>query len=249
MSTTPANDDARPKGRVNISDQDLEAYVADRLGAGRRLEVEGFLACNPDLAARVMTERHRRGRRQGGFQAGLLRPSWGRVAAAGVAACVMSAAVGWHAAAQPPVTAHWREADGDAAPRYVEDALESRLAARVRAVMVSQTDTPVLDAAEVERALKVRIPRLPEGWRVVDAQIYPSDDGPALNVIVTTALGGRLHLFVVKANASVSASPVLARNGRDAVAYWERGASAYVLLADSPGVDLLQEARTLARSG
>ncbi|WP_337188608.1 hypothetical protein [Phenylobacterium sp.] len=245
MSTTPANDDARPKGRLNISDQDLEAYVADRLGDGRRLEVEGFLACNPDLAARVMTERHRRGRRQ----TGRLGPSWGRVAAAGVAACVMSAAVGWHAAAQPPVTAHWREADGDAAPRYVEDALESRLAARVRAVMVSQTDTPVLDAAEVERTLKVRIPRLPEGWRVVDAQIYPSDDGPALNVIVTTVPGARLHLFVVKANASVSASPVLARNGRDAVAYWERGVSAYVLLADSPGVDLLQEARTLARSG
>ncbi|MDZ4373716.1 MAG: hypothetical protein U1C74_20165 [Phenylobacterium sp.] len=229
-----------------ISDQDLAGYVADRLPAGRRREVEGFLACNPDLAARVMTERHRRG---GSRPTPRRRVLWSQVVAAGVVACVVSGAVGWHAAAQPPVTAHWLEADGDAAPRYVEDALESRHAARVRATMISQTDTPTLDAVEVERVIKVRTPRLPAGWRVVDAQVYPSDDGPALNVVVTTADGRRLNLFAVKADASISAAPVLAHRGRESVAYWERGASAYVLMSESADADLLQEARTLAASG
>jgi len=244
MRTTPANDDSRPGGRIVISDQDLAAYVTDGLGPSRRLEVEGFLACNPDVAARVMTERHRRGR-----AAPTRRTGWRQIALAGLMVCLVSGTVGWHAAAQPPVTAGWREADGDAAPRYVEDALESRHASQVRAAMASQTDSPRLDAAEIERALKVRAPRMPPGWRLVDAQVYPSDDGPALNLVVVTSEGRRLNLFTVKADAAVSASPVTAHRGRDAVAYWEDGASAYVLMADEGDGHLLQEAQTLAAMG
>jgi anti-sigma factor RsiW len=244
MRKTPANDDARSSGRLEISDRDLADYVDDRLSAERRVAVEGFLACNPDLAAGVMRARHRRAR--GG---GPRRAAWSHVAAAGFAACLLSGTVGWHAAAQPPVTADWREADGDAAPRYVEDALESRRAAQVRAAMLSQADSPNLDAVEVERALKVRAPQLPLGWRLVDVQVYPSDDGPALNLVVLTADRRRLNLFAVKADAEVSAMPVLAQNGRETVAYWERGVSAYVLLPDADDGDLLSDARALAGRG
>lgn len=244
MRKTPANDDARSAGRLEISDRDLADYVSDRIAPERRATIEGFLACNPDMAARVMSERHRRAR--GGSAR---RVPWRSIAAAGVAACLLSGTVGWHAAAQPPVTAGWREADGDSAPRYVEDALESRHAAQVRAAMLSQADSPNLDAVEVERALKVRAPRLPLGWRLIDVQVYPSDDGPALNLVVLTADSRRLNLFAVKADAAVSAAPVLAQKGRETVAYWERGAAAYVLLPDANGGDLLSDALALAGRG
>lgn len=241
-----ANDD-RESRRLTISDEDLTAYVAGTLPAARRTEVEGFLACNPDLAARVMTELHRSGRSGAGTAARRRRP-WGLAAALGLIACAASALAGWQIAAQISTLSGWREADGDPAPRYVEEAVESRQAAQARAIMVSQADTPQMDSAEIERTLKLRAPRLPPGWRLIDAQVYPSDDGPALNVVVETPDGRRLNLFAVSADTPVNDRPTLARRGREAAAYWEEGRSAFVLLGGAPEDQLLQEARALAQA-
>ncbi|MCW5760051.1 MAG: hypothetical protein KIS90_09820, partial [Phenylobacterium sp.] len=142
----------------------------------------------------------------------------------------------------------WRENDGDAAPGYVEDALESHAATEARRVMVSQIDTPVLDRAEIARTLKLRAPVLPAGWRVVDAQVYPSDDGPALNVVALAPDGRRLNLFAVRANTAVTDAPVVARRGRRAVVYWEKGSQAFVLTGDDSRDRLLREARAIAQS-
>lgn len=248
MAKPPANDDRLAESAVRISDADLAAYVAGGLDARRSREVEGFLACNPDVAARVMTELHRAGagraaRREGRRPGG--RQPW-RVAAAALAACLVSGVAGW-SVARATIADGWREDDGDAAPAYVRDALESEQATQARQAMVSQIETPVIDADEVRRELKMRAPVLPPGWRLMDAQVYPSDDGPGLNIVALAPGGRRVSLFTVKAHGLLDASPRLARRGRSAVAYWERGDRAFVLMGDNTQDALIEAARLLAR--
>jgi len=243
MTERPANDDRIAAARIQISDHDLSAYVAGGLSPARRTEVEGFLACNPDVAARVMTELHRRGR--AGAAAPRRRTPWGRVAA-GLAVTLVAGGLGWTVAQDPDVG----ERIGDVlsgAPAYVEDAFESRQATEVRAAMVSQAETPTLDRAEIQRTMKLRAPNLPAGWRLIDAQVYPSDDGPGLSIVAEAPSGRRVNLFAVRANTWVTAKPVLARRGRDTVAFWESGGSAFVLIGDNAGGQLLAEANILAR--
>ena len=237
-----ANDDRTPP--LEISDSDLRAYAEGRLSGPRRRQVEGFLACNPDLAARMMAGLHMRGdpvgearpRRGAGWRAGLT--------AQGVAGCLGSGILGWTAAGERELDG-WREADGDHPPEYVEDAAESRLAMGVRGQMVSQLETPRLDEAEVARLLKVKTPRLPGDWRLLDAQVFPTDHGPGLNLLLETPGQERLILFAVKARTLTGGRPELAVRGREAAVFWERGRSAYVLSGDLPHGELLARAETL----
>ena len=235
----PANDDA--PSRLDVSEDDLSLYVAGALAPERRRAVEGFLAANPDLAARVMTELHRSGpapRRRG-------RRLAVAALAVAVSACAASALAGWTAAEHRDLDG-WREADGKLPPEYVEEAAESRQAALVRAAMTSQLETPELDAAEIRRALRLELPRLPDGWRVIDVQVYPTDAGPSVNVSAQAPDGRRLSLFVVRAATAATARPELARRGGETAAFWERGQSAYVLSGDAPGEVLLSVAKALA---
>lgn len=242
MNERPANDDRSATGRRSISDDDLSAYVAGGLSPARRVELEGFLACNPDVAAQVMTELHRRGPARP-RRAGARR--WASLAA--MAAVALLAAVGGWNVARIDGPDDWVEKVVAVSPAYVEDALESQQATKVRAAMLSQAETPVLDRAEIQRSLRVRAPILPSGWRLLDAQVFPSDDGPGLNLIVEAPNGRRLSLFAVSADTWVTANPVVARKGRETVAFWETGGSAFVLIGDNSGGELLKEARLLAR--
>jgi anti-sigma factor RsiW len=240
-----ANDDQARGASSAVSEGDLRAYVAGALNPARRREVEGFLACNPDLAARVMTELHLRGApaptepRQ--------RPRPRLLAVAGVVACLGSAVVGWNMAAPRDLNG-WRELDGDMPPDYVEDAAESRQATQVREVMVSQIESPNLDAAEVKRTMRLQLPRLPQSWRIVDAQVYPTDDGPSVNLVVEGPDRRRMNLFAVRVATLANVKPELATRGEEAVAFWKIGNSAYVLSGDGSRQELLAEATTLSRS-
>jgi hypothetical protein len=129
----------------------------------------------------------------------------------------------------------------------VEDAAESRQASRLRETMASQLETPQLDAGEIRRTLRVPLPRLPADWRVRDVQVFPTDDGPSVNVVVETAAGRRLELFAVRARATLSGRPQIAMRGGEAVAFWERGAAAYVLAGPQSHAELLADASALAR--
>jgi hypothetical protein len=167
-----------------------------------------MLACNPDLAAHVMTQLHLGGR--------VAAPSRiGRVALAALAvaviACIGSGIAGWTAGA-----------------------------------MASQAETPRLDEVEVRRQLKLQLPRLPREWRLIDAQVYPTDEGPGLNLVMDVPRHGRLNLFAVRANTFATDRPEIATRGREAVAFWERGDSAYVLSGNVSRGGLLSEARMLA---
>ena len=142
----------------------------------------------------------------------------------------------------------WRELDGDHPPRYIEEAAESRQTARLRATMASQLETPQLDPQEIHRTLGVPLPRIPAGWKIRDVQVFPSDDGPSVNVVLETQRG-RMELFAVKTGPRANRRPQLARRGQEEfAAFWERDSAAYVLAGPQPASDLLSDASTLARS-
>lgn len=242
----PANDDDALPPRSRIGEADLQAYVDGALDADARAAVEGYLACNPDLAARVMTALHMQGRTPAGRPT--RRPRRRLVqAAAAVAICLGSGALGWSAAATREAEG-WREADGGLPPDYVEDAADSRQASVLRAAMASQAETPTLDAAEIQRAMRLRLPHLPRDWRIVDVQVYPADDGPSVNLVLETPQRRRLDLFAIRARDGVRA-PELARRGQEIVAFWRRDNSAYVLGGDGSGEQLLSAATELSQNG
>lgn len=245
----PANDDAQRPLRV-ITEDLLRAYAAGRLPPERRRDVEGYLACNPDVAARIMAERHM------GVSLGVEAPTadrpgrfWRRGApvAAGLTACLASAALGWSVAG-PARSEAWREQDGDRAPAYVEEAAMSQRATVLRAAMVSQPETSVLDGEEVRRTLGVHLPPLPDGWRLLDVQVFPSDDGPGLNLTAQASDGRRLSLFVVQADTEATDRPILARRGAERAVFWEEGGTAFILGGEGSEQQLLEEAVKLAKS-
>ncbi|MEW5688156.1 MAG: hypothetical protein AB1942_24830 [Pseudomonadota bacterium] len=235
----PANDDRAPARRV-VSDDDLRAYAAGRLAGERAAEVEGFLACNPDLAAQMMGQLHRGHQAPPGQRK---RPR--AVAAAALGACFLSGLLGWSVAGERD-TDGWREADGGSPPDYVEDAAESRQATLVRLAMRSQPESPHLDPDEVRTTLKLNLPRLPSAWRLIDAQVFPTDDGPAVHLVMQDAAQRRITLFVVRARRQDRAPPELAVKAADVVAFWQAGESAYVLGGDGSREQLLRDAHSLA---
>ena len=241
----PANDDHVTPQRSPIGEADLQAYVDGALDADARSAVEGYLACNPDLAARVMTALHTRGRTPAAKQARRPRRPLLQAAAA-LTICLGSGALGWSVASTHEAEG-WREADGGLPPDYVEDAADSRQASVLRAAMASQAESPNLDAAEIRRALSLRLPHLPRDWRIVDVQVYPTDDGPSVNLVVETPQRRRLDLFAIRAAAGARA-PELATRGKDIVAFWRRDNSAYVLGGDGSRQQLLSAATELSQN-
>lgn len=235
-----ANESQDP--RLQVSDVELSRYAEGGLPPDRRRAVEGLLACNPDLAAQVMARMHMGGgsqppRRRRGLAAAAL--VLGLVAGLGSGAGLAAAARQDHDG--------WREMDGGDPPAYLEDAAESREASRLREGMASQVETPRLDAGEIRRTLRVPLPRLPPDWRVLDVQVFPTDDGPSVNVVVVTPRGRRLELFAVRTRTASGSRPEVAVRGRESVAFWERGEAAYVLAGPQSPQDLLSEASALAR--
>lgn len=239
---SPANDDE--PHRLAIEQAELEAYVRGDLDEAGRRRIEGFLACNPDLAAQVMAARHRAAAGPAPARPALRRRTGWRLLAVAVACCVVSAAAGSWLSAE--FKSRWREADGDAAPGYVEDALESHQATLVRAAMVSQAAETRLDADEIRKTMRIGLPPIPPAWKVLDVQVFPSDDGPGVSLWLQSPGGRRFTLFAVSADTVAGPRPQLASDGVRSAVFWENARSAFVLLGDGAPGELMGVAQTLA---
>src|SRR3712207_911691 len=125
-----------------ITEADLLGYVDDQLEIARRVEVEGYLARNPDAAAQVMADLKTRDMLRLAFSAELPRPRDELFQAAGrlerrltlqhigqrlrrAASVVLLIGFGWFAHTQVGL---FEITDSEASPKpptYVEDALRS----------------------------------------------------------------------------------------------------------------------------
>jgi anti-sigma factor RsiW len=246
-SNRPESQDSREPGRLEISSGDLRAYAEGRLSHARRTQIAGFLACNPDLAASVMQEMHLRERSQAvhsgsGAPAAARRTRMSRLVVAGMAC----AAAGW-------AFATGLDEDGPlqgllTAPEYVEDAVMAWRATHLRISMDSQVQTPSLDAVELRRVTQIRVPALPREWRLLDAQIYPWEAGPGINMLFETFAGGQLNLFAVRSSTAATGEPQIVTRMDAEAAYWELEGAAYVLTGDASRAEILAHATRLSRS-
>jgi len=227
---------------LQIGEPDLEAYSEGRLDTARRAEIEGFLACNPDLAARMMRVLHSR-KRAAAASGERRRPLGTRIAVA----CAACAVAGW-------AFAVGLDDDGPLqglvkAPEYVEDAVMSGRATTLRIRLNSQVQTRMLDTAELRDNLRIRLPVLPQAWRLLDMQVYPSEVGPSVSLLLETPAGRQFNLFAVRSNTAATGEPELASIDGAFAAYWELDGSAYVLTGDGSSHALLAQATQLSRGG
>lgn len=248
-----------------ITDADLHAYIDGQLTAPRRIEVEAYLSVHPAVAARIMADlrdrdalrlalaehavpsalrTHQAARRLSrGLARGALLVTVRRIAAA-----IALIAVGWFAHAELGALGVVQSAALAAAPAYVDDAARAHRTALVRASMRSQPGTPDYDREEIRSATAIIVPDLPQGWQVLDVQIFPSTYGPSVEMAIRSEGLGTMSLFAVRpGNFTVRPATVAAKNEVTAV-YWQIGEVAYALVGKGDGKALDEAAAKLART-
>ncbi|EIM25964.1 anti-sigma factor family protein [Microvirga lotononidis] len=246
-----------------VTEADLLAYVDDQLAPARRIEVEEYLARDPESAARVMADLKDRDALRLLHAAPLPRPPEATLGAAArlervlawkefglklrrIAAVVALIGVGWFAHGQVGLGV----TDSEASPKppaFVEDALHSHETALVRARMASQTEAAGYDPAELLAETGVRLPPLPDDWHVRDAQVFPSRDGHSVEVAVDADDLGRVSLFAAHVPVFDVIDPTVARFDKSTTVYWQTGQLAYALTGTGGDKALERAATRLAR--
>jgi anti-sigma factor RsiW len=245
-----------PDDRLN--DHDLNAYIDGELDDGAARRVQLYLADHPEEAAAVMADMAvARGLRaaagDGGapstptlaaaarLQAALQAPPHRRrLAAAAVLAAVYAG--GW-------ATSEAMQADRllPSTPSFVDEAIMSHRTALLRAGMDSQPEAPTIDRREINAATQISLPPIPHTWRLTDAQVYPSDEGPSVGLAARTP-SGPVSLFAFHTKEADSIDPTIVQRGADYVSYWQDGDLAFALIGPPDPGELRRIAAELART-
>ncbi|HYD59700.1 MAG TPA: anti-sigma factor [Noviherbaspirillum sp.] len=213
-----------------ISEQDLHAYVDNQLDAGRRAQVEAYLAVHPEAAALVEDMRQQNRLLHETYDAVLNEPipigmgtplqrrrfpvAW----AASVAALAIGLVAGWgaHGMLQP-----------EPAPMvFAERALRAHIlyASEKRHPVEVPGDQEAHLVAWLSKRLDapIRAPALhAHGFSLLGGRLLPGDDGPLAQLMYESADGERLTLIVRRATRDTGDTrfQVLEQNG-NSVFYW-----------------------------
>jgi anti-sigma factor RsiW len=250
----------------DVTEFDLQSYLADQLTAARRIEVEAWLSGKPEAAMQVMADLRIRdelrlalgdaprridsrsadaARR---LERGLSRDRFFR-RLRGVAAALILVGIGWgsaHLGFGP--LGIGKVAASAAPPAYVAEAIRAHRTALLRAGMHSQPVAPNYDPAEIRAATAIGMPALPADWKVADAQIFPSSNGPSVEMAIRGGALGSLSLFAARPGIFDVVPATLVHDGDLNAAYWQRGEVAYALVAAAGSRDLERAAEQLAGS-
>ena len=247
-----------------IIDADLDAYVDGELDVSRRIAVESYLSEHPDIAAKVMADLSMRGelRLALATEASAGRPetreaarrlerglAYGRVlhSLQRIAAVAVLMGAGWIAHTSFGAFSATEVSASVRPPAFVDDAVQAYRTEATREQMASQPKSAVYNPEDIRAATAIVMPTFPDGWKVADAQIYPSAFGPSVEVAVDAA-GKRLSLFAVRPGSfAVAKVEHVALDGVQA-AYWQIGEVAYALIADAKTNNLDGEAERLSRT-
>ena len=243
-----------------ITDDDLIAFVDGQLDPMRRLDVEAYLAAEPEAAARVMAEMRDRD---------ALRASFGRSPGPGpdrtmVLARRLDRALGWRriatrlkraAAIAFLVGAGWLAHDetgrfgvpdtlaATVDPALLADARQARAVAQLRAGIAGATGVPDYDRTRLQAATGLALPGLPAGWRVRDLQVFPDRRGTGIEVAFDAGTLGEASLFVTRNALGAPAAIIGSDDG--AVLSWATGDTAYALSGPQGEAALRQAAQLL----
>lgn len=224
------------EGKGKVSEFELMAYVDRQLDATQRLEVEDYLAGHPELAAQIMADL----RTRDALRMASCTPQPGPSSQTAEALRRLDSALArqrslrlmrWPAfAALAGVGWMAFGLSATATPSIIDDAVMAHRTALLRAGMHSQLETAEVDSEEIGRVAHVRLPAIPDGWRITDVQLFPSDDGPGVQVALDLpGHGGAMSLFAVESSDEVPTKPTFADRGTERVAYWRRGQTAFAL--------------------
>ena len=229
----------------DITEIEIEAYIDGELDARRIIQVEDYLARHPAAAARVMADLRNRNALRLLAGAGPERSASAPIrlavtrlkqrmrrrrligAASGSGAVMALLAILLSTPGDLPLVGP--RGSLAAAPTYVDDAIMSHRTTMLRAGMASQPEVTHFDPADLLRATRIRVPTLPVNWRILDVQLFPSDEGPALQLSLQTERGQLLSIFAVRASTSAPAEPDAIRRGAESVAFWREGDFSYAL--------------------
>ncbi|AUW57694.1 hypothetical protein C1T17_05825 [Sphingobium sp. SCG-1] len=161
--------------------------------------------------------------------------------AAGIAALIALGWIGRGALGEFPDPAQ-------ASTTFIDEAAASHRTGLLRQAMVSQVESTHLDSVEIARSTGIRLPKLPEGWRVRDVQLYPTNSSPAVALSLTTPQGEAVTLLAGRAETPADAKPLVTKRASENIAYWENGDQALALTGTMPAERALELAAMLARN-
>ena len=251
--------------RDPVTDADLDAYVDDQLDVARRIEVEAFLSARPEAAARVMSDLRTRDELRVALAGckGMARPATADAArrlerglARGralrtlqrAAAVAVLVAAGWFANGIVGPISVTKVVASTQPPVYLEEAIRAHRTTIMREAMSSQPEAPDYDADEIRAATAIVMPSLPKDWKVRDVQVYPSQFGPSVEMVVESKELGLISLFAVRPGTFDVVRPAVAPSGDISSAYFQIGDVAYAIVARSDVRFLDRAAETLAKT-
>lgn len=236
---------------TEITEIDLMAYVDGQLDDRRRLDIETSLAADPPAAARMMGDLSQRTALRVAIGAVEARPSetlkalvqkdklsakvnGAQLRRFGTIAAMLAG--GLLLGLGPDARRVTSMIKG--APDYLDDAVQSRDASLVRTSMASRPSTPWMKPGDIRTAIRIRLPVLPQGWRLADVQVYPSDTGPSAQLLIDTGDNGQVSLFSSLTEGDDTFQPVVVDRLGETMAFWEIGGQSFVLIGDQPRPNL-----------
>lgn len=118
------------------------------------------------------------------------------------------------------------------AASFIEEADASYSASLARQAMRSQIESGTLDRAEIKRSVGLILPSIPADWRIIDVQVYPSDLGNSVALVLLTDRQERVVFYAQRAETPAEAIPLSERRDDRSLAYWEIGPFAYALTGE-----------------
>lgn len=247
-----------------ITDTDLLGYVDDQIDVRRRIEVEDYLAKHPDAASCVMADLRARDVLRLLVSAPLPHAREHMLVAAAklerrliwrqiglklqrVAAVAVLIGIGWLAHAQVGLGVTDSEASPQP-PAFLEDARHAHKTALIRARMVSVPEMPNYDPVEILAETGIRLPELPNDWRVLDAQVFPTREGHSVEMTIEVEDLGRVSLFAAQVTSFNVIEPTVARFGSTKAVYWQIGPLAYALTGTGSETLIERSALRLSRT-
>lgn len=244
-----------------VTETDIEAFLIGQLDPEGLYTVADHLARNPEKAAQVMADL----RTQEGLRLALADPDvpappalhrtaervshkLGRVPRWPLrpVAAIALIAIGWSGQSLWASLQDLRTVS-DLRP-LAETALDVRAAVELRrAIAITPAE---VDAERIAGRLGLELPSLPAEWQVRDAQVVATTEQPGLAVVIDTPDMGEVMLLSLPQSEDGVISPLTAFDHRgSAVAVFEHGPTAYVLLDASAGerAEVSREAERLLR--
>lgn len=250
-----------------ITETDLDSYVDEQLPVERRIEVEAYLARNPEVAAQVMADLCARDS---------LRLMFDEVSATGapatvgaarkldvalaqrrtmerlprMAALVLCLTLGWLAHAQFGTLAIGSVNASTPPPAYLQDALEVYRvgqAAVVEGAKVPDNKAVAYEPDKIRAATAIVLPTLPTHWTVKKAEILTSSFGPSVELTLDAGRLGPASLFAIRPG-TFDVVPTTTIQDNETAAFWQVGEVAYVLVARTDTKEVARAAERLSRT-